>query len=170
MEIFLDSRNIDRYCDLYLNENQEITTIDPHLYLAEFTDYINSHQGDLFICNREPYCLCAVDECDCNDDIHVGVSLRIDLVSNNQCILEIKLSKKIKLNKNYDWLIFLLDSSDQTSDYIDDINVIHIKLIERELKFINKTQEITFVLDDNPKKNDDTITIMFNYMNFTNHT
>ena len=136
----------------------------------EYTDYINKHKDNLFICNREPFCDHRDNnECDCNHDDHIKINLKIDILSNNQCIIEIILSEKFNLKKDHDWMIFILDSEQKIDNFDMEHHVLHIQLIDQKLKFYihNKNTNMIFTLDNPFKKiNKYTYNIMFDYMNF----
>ena len=90
---FLQTQNIERYVDLYLSGNEEITTVDPYIVIIKFIDEFSKKK--LYICNREPACDCT-NYCDCNDDNFALIDFKINLISNNQCIIEFILKENIK--------------------------------------------------------------------------
>jgi hypothetical protein len=157
---FLKVDNVQRYMDLYLDRGEEeINNIDPNLLISEFIDtFINKK---LYICNREPLCECKV-YCDCNNEEFALIKLKIDIVSNNQCIIEFTLKEQLKLKKEYDWCIFYLEDT-------NDINIINIDLLDNKLCLLFKEKEknLTFMLDEKPKNHyKNHYTLNFNYMNF----
>jgi hypothetical protein len=162
-DTFLNSKNIKRYSEVYLDKEQEINNFDPVLYIEIFKDYYRQKNGLFYICNRQLVCECTT-ECFCDDDDFTQVEIKCDMASNCKCNMDIILKSKYKLNPKMEWNIFIIDEDD------NDISIITINPKENTITFKLPSYELytTFTPEDHIKQNRQHgfISTQFNYMDF----
>lgn len=161
--IFLESKNVERYSEVYLSKEQEINNFDPVLYIELFKDYYNQNKESFNICNRNIECKCK-DECSCDDDDYVGIDIKCDMVSNCKCNLDISLKTKYKLNPKMVWNIFVIDKDDLEIS----IMTIHPKDNKITFKLPSYKLHTTFSPEDQIKQNKQNgfVSTQFNFMDF----
>ncbi len=163
MSSFLTEKNFKRYSSTYLNELEEINSFDPVLYIELVKDYYAENRDKFYICNRQVSCSCSKTDCACDDDEYISTTIKIDLVSNCKCNVEIILHEKHKLNSKLLWNNFILNEDDSETSII----VINPKKSSILFMLPSYKEHYTFTTEDPIRQHKNgIISFQFNYMQF----